>query len=57
MRPVTGGKLGKSDISRLAGVDFGELNQACGGCSQKKKGAKKLPMALFRVLITRVLVL
>ena len=42
MSPVMGEKLGKSEKSSLAGVDFGEFNQGPGVIS-KEKGAKKDP--------------
>ena len=37
-----GEKLEKSEKSSLAGVDFGEFPQGCGGIS-REKGAKKDP--------------
>ena len=37
-----GKKLGKSEKSSLAGVDFDEFPQGCGGVSTEK-GAKKDP--------------
>ena len=40
MSPVMGKKLGKSEKSSLAGVDFGDFPQGCGGVS-KEKGAKR----------------
>ena len=43
-----GKKLGKSEKSSLAGVDFGEFDQGY-GVSKNIKGPKKTPMALFRV--------
>ena len=50
MIPVMGGKFGKSEKSRLAGVGFGEFLQGCGGAlKREKKGPKKTPMVLFRV--------
>ena len=42
MSPVMGKKLGKSEKSSLAGVDFGEFPKGCGGVS-KEKGTKKDP--------------
>ena len=48
MSLVSWKRLAKSEISRLAGVDLGEFPQGH-GCSQKKKGLKKTPIALFRV--------
>ena len=45
-----GGKLGKSEKSSLAGVDFGKFPQGCGGRISREKGPKKTPTALFRVV-------
>ena len=42
--------MGKSEKSSLAGVDFVEFNQGCGGALKRKKGPKKTPTALFKVL-------
>ena len=50
MSSVVGKKLGKSEKSSLAGVNFGEFPQGCGGALKRKKGLKKTPTALFRVL-------
>ena len=49
MSPVKGEKLGKSEKSSLAGVDFDEFPQGSGGALKRKKGPKKTPTALFRV--------
>ena len=46
MSPVMGERWGKV---KSPGVDFGEFPQGCGGALKRKKGAKKDPMALFRV--------
>ena len=49
-----GKKLGKSEKSSLAGVDFGEFDQGY-GVSKNIKGPKKTPMALFRVILSKKL--
>ena len=49
--PVMGEKGGKSEKSSLAGVGFAELIQGCGGALKRKKGPKKTPTALFRVVL------